>query len=71
MEPRYHSSSAQGRATLNPLLTFFWYRFYRVSADGGIPHVLVTKTRIYETGGSLNVALLSGYVLIETYGRSG
>lgn len=49
----------------NPLLVFLGYHFYKATETGGMPHVLITKRRIYKTGETLNVARLAEYVLIE------
>ena len=49
----------------NPLLVLLRYHFYKVTETNGIPHVLVTKRRIYRTGEDLHVARLAEYVLIE------
>lgn len=49
----------------NPLLTIFRYHFYKVTEEHGIPHVLITRRRIYRTGEKLEVGRLAEYVLIE------
>ena len=49
----------------NPLLVLLRYHFYKVTEAGGIPHVLITRRRIYKTGERLEVARLTEYVLIE------
>ena len=49
----------------NPLLVFLRYRFYKVTERDGVPHVLITKRRVYRTGETLDVARLAEYVLIE------
>ena len=49
----------------NPVLLFFRYHFYKVTEKGCIPHVLITKRRIYTVGETLRVAMLTDYVLIE------
>ena len=49
----------------NPLLIFLRYHFYKVTECKGIPHVLITRRRVYETGETLEVARLAEYVLIE------
>ena len=49
----------------NPLLIFMGYHFYKVTERDGIPHVLITRRRIYETGETLEVARVTEYVLIE------
>ena len=49
----------------NPLLSFCGYRFYKVTSEGGLPHVLITKRRIYEVGETLTVGRMVDFVLIE------
>ena len=49
----------------NPLLVFLRYHFYKVTETDGLPHVLITRRRIYKTGETLEVARLAEYVLIE------
>ena len=49
----------------NPLLVIFRYHFYKVTEEGGIPHVLITRRRIYKLGEPLSVGELTDYVLIE------
>ena len=49
----------------NPLLVLLGYHFYRVTEDSGLPHVLVTKRRIFRTGETLRVTRPSEYMLIE------
>ncbi|MXX87027.1 MAG: hypothetical protein F4Y71_11265 [Acidobacteria bacterium] len=49
----------------NPLLIFLQYHFYKVTEQGGIPHVLITRRRIYKLGESLTVARLGDYLLVE------
>lgn len=49
----------------NPLLVFLGHHFYKVAERDGMPHVLVTKRRIYKLGETLDVARLAEYVLIE------
>ena len=49
----------------NPLLVFLGYHFYKVTEGHGMPHVLITKRRIYKTGENLNVSRLAEYLLIE------
>lgn len=49
----------------NPLLAIFRYHFYKVTEERGIPHVLITRRRIYRTGEKLEVGRLAEYVLIE------
>ena len=49
----------------NPLLTFLRYHFYRVTEENGIPHVLITRRRIYKVGETIEVARLGDYLLIE------
>lgn len=50
----------------NPLLVLLGYHFYRVTEESGLPHVLVTRRRIFETGETLKVTRPSEYMLIET-----
>ena len=49
----------------NPLLIFMGYHFYKVTESEGMPHVLITRRRIYKTGEQLEVARVTEYVLIE------
>ena len=49
----------------NPLLVFLDYHFYKVAEADGMPHVLITKRRIYKTGEILHVSRLAEYLLIE------
>ena len=49
----------------NPLLVFLGYHFYKVAEADGLPHVLITKRRIYKTGETLHVSRLAEYLLIE------
>lgn len=49
----------------NPLLTIFRYRFYRVTEKHGLPHILITRRRIYAVGETLSVANLVDFILIE------
>ncbi len=49
----------------NPLLTLLGYHFYRVTEPKGMPHVLITRRRIYRTGEELIVARLTDFVLLE------
>ena len=50
----------------NPLLIFLQYHFYKVTEQGGIPHVLITRRRIYKVGETLTVARLADYLLVES-----
>lgn len=50
----------------NPLLIFLQYHFYRVTEQGGISHVLITKRRIHKVGETLTVGRLGDYLLIES-----
>ena len=49
----------------NPLLNLLGYHFYRVTEPEGMPHVLITRRRIYRTGEELIVARLTDFVLLE------
>lgn len=49
----------------NPLLIFMKYHFYKVTENEGIPHVLITRRRIYKTGEPLKVVRVAEYVLME------
>lgn len=49
----------------NPLLIFLRYHFYKVTESEGMPHVLITRRRIYQTGEVLEVGRVTEYVLIE------
>ena len=50
----------------NPLLALFGYHFYSISEEGGMPHVLITKRRIYRTGEVLQTRQIADFALIET-----
>lgn len=50
----------------NPLLIFLRYHFYKVTEQGGMPHVLITRRRIYKVGEALTVARLADYLLVES-----
>lgn len=50
----------------NPLLIFLQYHFYKVTEQGGIPHVLITKRRIRKLGETLWVVRLGDYLLVES-----
>ena len=49
----------------NPLLVILKYHFYKVTQKNGIPHILITKRRIYTSGEKLKVVRLAEYILIE------
>ena len=49
----------------NPLLVLFGYHFYKIAESDGVPHVLITRRRIYKTGELLHVCGLAEYILIE------
>ena len=49
----------------NPLLNCVGYHFYKVTEKGRIPHILVTKRRVYNTGETLSVVSLGDYFLLE------
>ena len=54
----------------NPLLTLVGFHFYKVNENAGIPHVLITKQRLRQTGERLVVVKLFDYVLLEIKRRS-
>ena len=49
----------------NPLLTVLGYHFYRVREEKGIPHILITRRRLYSARAELTVARLSDFVLLD------
>lgn len=49
----------------NPLLTFFGYRFYKVTEENGLPYVLIARRRIYRLGETLTVVALTDFILVE------
>jgi len=49
----------------NPILTFLGYHFYKVTEKNGLPHVLITRRRIYKTSEKLRVVSIMDYILIE------
>lgn len=50
----------------NPLLIFLQYHFYKVTEKDGIPHVLITRRRIYKVGETLTVVRLADFLLVES-----
>ena len=49
----------------NPLLVLLGHHFYRVAEKDGIPHILISKRRIYRSRETLCVGRIADYVLIE------
>ena len=50
---------------INPLLIIRKYHFYRVTEVEGIPHILITRRRIYKARAELTVARLADFVLLD------
>lgn len=54
---------------VNPLIGMFGWHFYKIESTGGITYVLITRRHLRTASGTLKVAQLTEYILIEHGGK--